>query len=164
MGGEDLLKLINSMHSFFQSGRVLNLTLPILPSHLGCNFRYLPLWKKNVNTLPRLRINPKIRHPRTSKFASTGILHASALRPRVAKFLLRQHLNTRGAYFPVYYYNMHNTSESRIDGNVDHCFFNFACLKPGLFNRGILFDTSIFCILTKKNDNFCKNIPCGTTF
>ena len=33
-------------HSFFQSGSVLNLTLSTLPSHLGCNFRYLPLWKK----------------------------------------------------------------------------------------------------------------------
>ena len=46
MSGEDLLKLINSMHSFFQSGRVLDLTLSILLSRSGCNFRYLPLWKK----------------------------------------------------------------------------------------------------------------------
>ena len=61
----------NLCHLFFQRGRggVLDLTPSVLPSHLGCNFRYLPLWKKNVDTLPRVGMNWKICRPRTSKFA-----------------------------------------------------------------------------------------------
>ena len=47
-------------HSLFQSGRRLNLTLSLLPSRLGRNFQCLPLWKKDVNTPPRVGMNKKM--------------------------------------------------------------------------------------------------------
>ena len=54
-------------HSLFQSGRRLNLTLSLLPSHLGRNFQCLPLWKKDVNTPPRVGMNKKM--PNTSLYS-----------------------------------------------------------------------------------------------
>ena len=68
--------------------------MSLLPSHLGCNFQYLPLWKKNGNTQPWVRMNWKIRLPRTRDFAPLGPRGAKSLLPQMSRFM--------GAYFLIH--------------------------------------------------------------
>ena len=71
----------------------MNFYPSILTSCWGCNFQYTPaLYKKNGNTLPRVRMNLKIRPPRPSRLPL-------------------------GAYFPI-----HPSAEySFIHYNLPHC-------------------------------------------
>ena len=91
----------NLCHHFFQRGsefNTLNTTQPFAMQHSDTSLS----GKKNINTLARVRMNWKICHPQTSKFASACILLPSAFRHWGAKSLFWQICQSSRAYFPTH--------------------------------------------------------------